>query len=381
MGPTLLVIVAFLLSAAAGWLAIPRIVVISKKKRLFDELNARKLHAGKIPRLGGVSFLWAFLFSFTLVMGLLYVTGWNAFAPCEKVVIPCEFMFVVSGMTVLSFAGLTDDLVGVGYRIKFAAQLFSAALLLFCSDVWIHDLDGLFGLHQVPTVVGMFLTVLVVVLLVNAYNLIDGIDGLCSGLSILAFFAFGIWFLSHHIYVYAMMSMSMAGVVTIFLFYNIMGKRLKIFMGDTGSLLLGFIIAFLGLKFYNLNVSGMFYRVSAAPAVFLGIVFIPAFDTVRVFCVRIAAGLSPFHPDNRHIHHKLLRIGLTHLQGTLVIIMLQCGFILLNFLLRNINISLLFVINFVLGLLLILILNVLGGNSSSTVQCAVQNDDQNESKK
>ena len=185
---------------------------------------------------------------------------------------------------------------------------------------------------------GALLTVLVVVLLTNAYNLIDGIDGLCSGLSILALFTFGVWFLTHHIYVYAMMSMAMGGVVTIFFFYNVMGHRMKIFMGDTGSLLLGFVIAFLGLKFYDLNINGEFYRIDAAPAVFLGIVFIPAFDTVRVFCVRMAAGLSPFYPDRRHIHHKLLRIGLTHLQGTLVIVVLQACFILLNFLLRNFNI-------------------------------------------
>ena len=323
---TLLVIATFLLSAAAGWLIIPRIVMISKKKKLFDELSARKSHTGAVPRLGGVSFLPAFLFSFSLAVGLRYMLGLDVAAPHEMA-IPREFMFLVSGATVLFCVGLADDLAGVGYRIKFLAQLLSAALLL-CSGVWIDNLDGLFGLHHVPTAVGALLTVLVVVLLTNAYNLIDGIDGLCSGLSILALFTFGVWFLTHHIYVYAMMSMAMGGVVTIFFFYNVMGHRMKIFMGDTGSLLLGFVIAFLGLKFYDLNINGEFYRIDAAPAVFLGIVFIPAFDTVRVFCVRMAAGLSSFYPDRRHIHHKLLRIGLTHLQGTLVIVVLQACFIL-----------------------------------------------------
>ena len=228
---------------------------------------------------------------------------------------------------------------------------------------------------------GALLTVLVVVLLTNAYNLIDGIDGLCSGLSILALFTFGVWFLTHHIYVYAMMSMAMGGVVTIFFFYNVMGHRMKIFMGDTGSLLLGFVIAFLGLKFYDLNINGEFYRIDAAPAVFLGIVFIPAFDTVRVFCVRMAAGLSPFYPDRRHIHHKLLRIGLTHLQGTLVIVVLQACFILLNFLLRNVNINLLFGINLVLGVLLIQGLNALGGRIDVSSQHIAQNRVQNNSEK
>ena len=242
---TLLVIATFLLSAAAGWLTIPRIVMISKKKKLFDELSARKSHTGAVPRLGGVSFLPAFLFSFSLAVGLRYMLGLDVAAPHEMA-IPLEFMFLVSGATVLFCVGLADDLAGVGYRIKFLAQLLSAALLL-CSGVWIDNLDGLFGLHHVPTAVGALLTVLVVVLLTNAYNLIDGIDGLCSGLSILALFTFGVWFLTHHIYVYAMMSMAMAGVVTIFFFYNVMGHRMKIFMGDTGSLSIGGIIAVFAL--------------------------------------------------------------------------------------------------------------------------------------
>ena len=242
---TLLVIATFLLSAAAGWLTIPRIVMISKKKKLFDELSARKSHTGAVPRLGGVSFLPAFLFSFSLAVGLRYMLGLDVAAPHEMA-IPREFMFLVSGATVLFCVGLADDLAGVGYRIKFLAQLLSAALLL-CSGVWIDNLDGLFGLHHVPTAVGALLTVLVVVLLTNAYNLIDGIDGLCSGLSILALFTFGVWFLTHHIYVYAMMSMAMGGVVTIFFFYNVMGHRMKIFMGDTGSLFLGGAVA--GLAF------------------------------------------------------------------------------------------------------------------------------------
>ena len=170
-------------------------------------------------------------------------------------------------------------------------------------------------------------------------------------------------------------------MVTIFFFYNVMGHRMKIFMGDTGSLLLGFVIAFLGLKFYDLNINGEFYRIDAAPAVFLGIVFIPAFDTVRVFCVRMAAGLSPLYPDRRHIHHKLLRIGLTHLQGTLVIVVLQACFILLNFLLRNVNINLLFGINLVLGVLLIQGLNALGGRIDVSSQHIAQNRVQNNSEK
>lgn len=353
-----IIFLVFVLSAMAGVLTIPRIVLISKKKRLFDKLCARKSHTGAIPRLGGISFLPAFLFAFTIGVGVRYMYGMHIATPSE-LVIPREFMFLTAGATLLFCIGLADDVAGVGYKAKFVAQVLAAGLLL-CSGVWISNLDGLFGIHEIPASVGMTLTVLVVVLLVNAYNLIDGIDGLCSGLSLLALATFAIWFGMHQIPIYAMMAMAMAGVVAVFFFYNVKGKRLKVFMGDTGSLLLGFLIAFLGLKFYDLNVNGEYYRIDAAPAVFLGIVFIPAFDTVRVFCTRMMAGLSPFYPDRRHIHHKLLRLGVTHLQGTLVLFVLQAACILLNFLLRNININILLVIDIVLGLLVNSVLTQMG---------------------
>lgn len=353
------IIAAFLLSVGTGWVIIPRIVMISKKKRLFDELSARKSHTGMVPRLGGASFFPTFLFAFTLTMGMRYIFGYNVaddyFMDSLR-----ELMFLLAGSTVLFCVGMADDLTGVGYKGKFLAQTLSAVLIC-CSGVEITSLDGLFGIYEIPYWVGIILTVLIIVLLANAYNLIDGIDGLCSGLSLLALLTFGLWFIVHGIYVYAMMAMAMAGVVLVFFFYNVLGKRLKVFMGDTGSLLLGYLIAFLGLKFYSLNVSGEFFRINAAPAVFLGVVSIPVFDVVRVFCARMVAGLSPFYPDRRHIHHKLLRIGLTHLQSAMVIVLLQVGFILLNFLLRNVSINLLLAINVALGFAVNYLLNVLGG--------------------
>ena len=364
------IIAAFLLSVGTGWVIIPRIVMISKKKRLFDELSARKSHTGMVPRLGGASFFPTFLFAFTLTMGMRYIFGYNVaddyFMDSLR-----ELMFLLAGSTVLFCVGMADDLTGVGYKGKFLAQTLSAVLIC-CSGVEITSLDGLLGIYEIPYWVGIILTVLIIVLLANAYNLIDGIDGLCSGLSLLALLTFGFWFIVHGIYVYAMMAMAMAGVVLVFFFYNVLGKRLKVFMGDTGSLLLGYLIAFLGLKFYSLNVSGEFFRINAAPAVFLGVVSIPVFDVVRVFCARMSAGLSPFYPDRRHIHHKLLRIGLTHLQSAMVIVLLQVGFILLNFLLRNVGINLLLAINVALGFAVNYLLNVLGGairGTASTTKC------------
>lgn len=351
----LFVIGAFVLSACVGWLTIPRIVVISKKKKLFDALSDRKSHTGAIPRLGGVSFLPSFMFAFSLTVGMRYFYGLDI-SPLFEIVAFKEFMFLMAGATVLFFVGLADDLSELSYRNKLLAQ-FIASVLLIYAGVGITDLCGLFGFHQINPVIGGILSILVILLLTNAYNLIDGIDGLCSGLSLLALFTFGVWFWLHDIYIYAMMAMAMAGVVAVFFFFNVMGNRLKIFMGDTGSLMLGYLIAFLGLKFYALNVEAGYYQIQAAPAVFLGIVFIPAFDTLRVFCVRMSLGLSPFYPDRRHIHHKVLSLGLNHLQSTLFIILIQACFIALNLSLKDININLLFGLDLVLGVALILFLN------------------------
>lgn len=355
---TLFVVGTFLLSAFVGWMTIPRIVLISKKKKLFDALTERKSHKGDIPRLGGVAFFPAFVFSISFAIGLRYSYGLDISTLFEMCAFK-ELMFLFAGMTILFIVGLSDDLTEVSYKTKFLSQLVAAFMLIY-AGVGIDNLGGLFGVGNVPVFVGTVLTVLVIVLLCNAYNLIDGIDGLCSGLSLLALTTFGLWFLWHQIYIYSMIAFALCGVVSVFFFFNVMGNRLKIFMGDTGSLILGYVIAFMGLKFYALNIETSLYEIEAAPVVFLGVVFIPAFDTLRVFFVRMAAGYSPFHPDRRHIHHKFLRIGLTHLQSTLILVIIQLCFIVLNLSLRNYDINVLFAIDIFLGVLLVVFLNKLG---------------------
>lgn len=356
------VVLSLWISAVAGWITIPSIVLISKKKRLFDAISDRKSHTGAIPRLGGISFFPSFLFTLSLVTGLRYYYGFEISSGHETTAFK-EIMFLITGGTLLFIVGFADDLNGVSYKNKFIAQIAAGIVLLY-SGVGITNLGGLFGLHEISPIAGGIISILVIVLITNAYNLIDGIDGLCSGLALLALYYLGVWFMLNNLFIYSIIAMSMAGVVSTFFFYNVMGSRLKIFMGDTGSLLLGFTIAFLGLKFYNLNLNADSYGVSGVPALLLGIVFIPVFDTLRVFCVRMSRGLSPFHPDKRHIHHKMLKMGLTHINSTMIIILIQACFILLNLVLRNININILFVINLTLGILLIKYINKLGNRNA-----------------
>lgn len=324
------VILTFAISAAIGWFAIPRIVIIAKIKRLFDEPNSRKVHKGAIPRLGGLSFFPAALFSFAFVLGLRYYYGYDISLDLQ-VELLTEFLFVMAGMLILYFVGMADDLIGVGYRNKFVAQIFAAVCLVF-AGVTVFDLQGLFGVYRLPFAMDALLTIAVVVLTVNAFNLIDGVDGLCSGLGTIILTTLGILFIYYQLFVYAMFAFGMVGVLIAFFQYNVLGTRLKVFMGDTGSLTLGYMIVFLGLKFVNLeNTTFIASGLNSTLAILAGLLFVPVFDTCRVFVSRISRGKSPFFPDKNHVHHKLLQLNRTHLQSTGILLLMETGFILMNF--------------------------------------------------
>lgn len=324
------VILTFAISAAIGWFAIPRIVIIAKIKRLFDEPNARKVHKGAIPRLGGLSFFPAALFSFAFVLGLRYYYGYDISLDLQ-VELLTEFLFVMAGMLILYFVGMADDLIGVGYRNKFVAQIFAGVCLVF-AGVTVFDLQGLCGVYRLPFAMDALLTIAAVVLTVNAFNLIDGVDGLCSGLGTIILTTLGVLFIYYQLFVYAMFAFGMVGVLIAFFQYNVLGTRLKVFMGDTGSLTLGYMIVFLGLKFVNLeNTTFIALGLNSTLAILAGLLFVPVFDTCRVFVSRISRGKSPFFPDKNHVHHKLLQLNRTHLQSTGILLLMEIGFILMNF--------------------------------------------------
>ena len=326
----LFVILTFAISAAIGWFVIPRIVIIAKMKRLFDEHNSRKVHKGAVPRLGGLSFFPAALFSFAFVLGLRYYYGYDI-ALDLQIELLTEFLFVMAGMLILYFVGMADDLIGVGYRNKFVVQIFAAACLVL-AGVTVFDLQGLLGVHRLPFALDALLTIIVVVLTVNAFNLIDGVDGLCSGLGTIILTSLGILFIYYQLFVYAMFAFGMVGVLIAFFQYNVLGTRLKVFMGDTGSLTLGYMIVFLSLKFMNLeNTTFITLGIRSTMAIVAGLLFVPVFDTSRVFVSRISRGKSPFYPDKNHVHHKLLQLNRTHLQSTGILLLMEIGFILLNF--------------------------------------------------
>ncbi len=329
------VLLTFAISLTIGWIVIPKIVVISKIKRLFDKPDERKVHKKEISRLGGVSFVPALMISVSLVIGFRYYL--NVPLPMiSEVSFITEFMFLLAASFIIFFVGLTDDLVGVSYKAKFAVQILSATLIAFTGLVP-QTLFGIFGIYEInPYIIGT-LVVVAIVFVINAYNLIDGVDGLCSGLSSVALLALGIWFTYTEGYIYAMIAMGMLGVLLAFFYYNISSKRLKIFMGDTGSLTLGLLISFLSLKFLQSaqvytpgSESSLIQSINSPLAIIFGLLFVPIFDTLRVFTGRIMHHKSPFSPDKTHIHHKMLALGLTHIRSTITIIVFQIGFVALN---------------------------------------------------
>lgn len=345
------VLLTFAISFAIGWITIPKIVVISKIKRLFDKPDERKVHKKEISRLGGVSFVPALMISVSLVIGFRYYLH-QPIPMISEVSFITEFMFLLASSFIIFFTGLTDDLVGVSYKTKFLVQIISAALIAFTGLVPT-TLFGLFGIHEVNPFITGFLVMVIIVFIINAYNLIDGVDGLCSGLSSVALLALGAWFTYIEGYIYAMIAMGMLGVLLAFFYYNVSSKRLKIFMGDTGSLTLGLLISFLALKFLqtatNYTTPGdnsIIQAIHSPLTIIIGLLFIPIFDTLRVFTGRLMHKKSPFSPDKTHIHHKMLALGFTHVRSTITLIACQVGFVLLNLLLSevlmlNINTTLL----------------------------------------
>ena len=230
-------LLALVLSACLSFLVIPRLVFVSVKRRLFDVPNSRSSHTRAVPRLGGIIFLPCMMFSYAFVLGLRELNGVGVATELRESLL-LEMLFLICGLTTIYGIGVLDDLRGVTFRKKFVAQILAAIFFLF-GDIHIDNLHGIFGIYELPVAVSYLLTIFITVLIINAINLIDGIDGLASGLSSVALSVYGFWFLSSGLYAYAMLAFSLLGSVMIFFLYNVFGRRMKLFMGDTGSLILG----------------------------------------------------------------------------------------------------------------------------------------------
>ena len=330
MQTSLFLLFGFLFAVSLGMVIIPRILVISHMKRLYDVPDARKVHTMPVPRLGGLSFFPVILMSMFLVIGFrLYF--WDMDTSSLSFNMLYEYLFLFVGMTLLYLVGVCDDLVGVGYRYKFAVQI-AAAFLLVLSGNWFDSFGGLFGIYSVPVWVGVPFTVFIVVYITNAINLIDGIDGLASGLCCIALSVLSVIFFLRGQYVYALLAICTLGILMPFWCYNVFGnanRGHKLFMGDAGSLTLGFVISFLII---HMSVTNEVSPTLSNPYMVIAFstVLVPLLDVIRVVLHRLREHKNPFLPDKNHFHHKLLRTGMRVRMVMVCIIAISAFFILLN---------------------------------------------------
>lgn len=338
-----LVLVFFLSSFMAG-IIIPKILLIAFRKKLFDVPNERKIHTAAVPRLGGLAFSPVMIFSLSFVIGLNAVMGNIQAINLE---LTGEMTLGLCGLLLLYIVGMADDLIGVRYSAKFVIQIL-CSIMLVVGGITLNNLNGLLGIYELPYAVSCFLTILVVVFFTNAINLIDGVDGLASGLSIAASLFYTFIFINSGNYIYAAISSATLGVLIPFYYYNVFGnanKGKKIFMGDTGSLTLGYTLSFLSLKISSGLEYSQIQEFNPFVLAFTPLL-IPCLDVLRVFFRRVRHHKSPFLPDRTHIHHKLIALGLSPRVTMVTVVSISILLTGLNIIIsKYININILLILN------------------------------------
>ena len=325
------IILSTALAFIITFFAIPVIIQIAKSKKLFDEPDERKVHKAVIPTLGGLGIFAGFIVA--MLMG----------APHSP-----ELQYFSASIIVIFFLGLKDDILILSANKKFIGQLIAAGIIMRFGNIYLDNMHGFLGINQIPHFASIVLTLFAIIVITNSFNLIDGVDGLAGSLGFVTTFAFGCYFYYANELTYAVMAFSLSGATLGFLIYNF--SPAKIFMGDTGSLLIGLINSILVIKFIHVaGTPGHSYSFNSAPALGFAVLMIPLFDTLRVFGLRILDRRSPFSPDRIHIHHYLLDLGLCHKKVTLTCVGATIFFIGIAVLLRNFDTTLIYGVLLTLG--------------------------------
>lgn len=319
---------------------IPTIIKISRRKNLMDEPGQRSSHERKIPNLGGVAMFFA----------IAVCTSIYAYQLFDL------YKFLFSSLVILLYVGVMDDIVVMRAYKKLLAQVIVSTMLVVGSDVRIRNLFGVFGVYELNYFLSVIFSIITFIILVNAFNLIDGIDGLGGSYGVICFALFGISYyrLGEYNYPLVILSTSIIGTVIGFLYYNLSERRKKIFMGDTGSMLLGFLLTFTAICFIDIFIAkrgaGMvYYHLSSAPVIAVAIMILPIVDTMNVIIIRLAEKRSPFDADKNHIHHKLLKLGLSHKRATFYILLYYLFIVTVAYFLRHIDVNILLMIIMALG--------------------------------
>lgn len=291
---------AFAMALLIAITAIPAIIRVAELKHLFDEPDQRKTHLKRTPTLGGIAIFAGLIISFSLLKDFQSLH---------------DVKYLVPALIVIFFAGIKDDILVLTPIKKLLAQFVCAFLIAFLGNIKINSFYGMFGLQEMPSWFAIIFTMLAIVTIINCYNLIDGADGLAGSQGLLSAMTFGVWFAQTDHWSLAFLSFALAGSLFGFLFFN--WQPAKIFMGDTGAMLVGFVLSVLAIHFIELNKALTIapeYWIHASPSVAIGVMAIPIFDMLRVFGLRLAKRKSPFSPDRTHLHHLLIDLGFSHRQ-------------------------------------------------------------------
>jgi len=313
-----ILILSFLTAFTLAYFAIPHVINIAREKNLCEEPSERSSHTISTPALGGIGIFSAAIFSIIL---------WTPFEQFG------DLQYILCAFVIVFLVGVKDDVSPVSPVNKIIAQALAASILIFKSDIILRGFYGIFGLHaELPAPVYIGLTIFTIMVIINAFNLIDGINGLAGSVGALISGTLGCWFFYVGRIELAVVAFTMVGAIIAFLKYNYSPAR--IFMGDSGSLVVGTACAILVIEFINMNYfmgAAQKGKILAAPAVAIGIMILPLYDTVRVFITRVLRGQSPFYADRRHIHHLLIDYGFSHMQATGILVSVNVFFILLAF--------------------------------------------------
>lgn len=331
----------FLFSFLITFFSIPTIIKISKRKNLTDEPGVRSSHLRKIANLGGIAMFYS--------IGIC--TSIFAYELFDL------YKFLFASLVILLYIGVMDDVVVMRAYKKLVAQIVVSTLIVIGSDIRIRSLFGICGVYEINYFISVVFTIITFIILINAFNLIDGIDGLAGGYSVLCSALFGISYyrLGEYNYPLVVLSVVIIGSVLAFLYYNLSNYReTKIFMGDTGSMLLGFLLAFTCICFIDIFIDRKLpnvprYHLKSAPVIAVAILILPIVDTLNVILVRLWNKKSPFEADKNHIHHKLLKLELTHRRSSFYIITYYLFIVAIAYFLRHIDVNILLVTILSLG--------------------------------
>ncbi|MGB0883821.1 MAG: glycosyltransferase family 4 protein [Flavobacteriales bacterium] len=314
-------VLAFFLAAITVYFTVPVIIRVAKLKNLYDEPNEeRKASKIIVPTLGGAAIFLGFVLAVVLSSFRLEFN---------------ELRYIVAALVILLFVGLKDDILYISPKSKLVGQLFVAFILVFFADVRFTNLHGILGIHDIHYWISVPLSMFAIVVLTNSMNLIDGIDGLCSGIGVSISVIYALLFYLNEEVDFALLALALAGALISFFIFNVFGKKNKIFMGDTGSLMVGFLVSIMTVKFNEIPLPDhRLLQIVEIPAISVAIMIVPVIDTLRVFSLRILDGRSPFSADRWHTHHQLLDLGLPHFKASLIYISYHIIFVIIALVLQ-----------------------------------------------